>query len=171
MIVNAMYTPKMLVPDVSAIARQMTSGSQIGMVMSRVVKLSIPSFVMLGINNLKFLPLLAKKDFATGVKLLCELEILASPTKRSTWILHNQMTDMAIALGNTNILRFFFMLAETYNFIPGILTYNPEQCILFLSNIRGLPKNLVLFCPKASAPFDEFAKTTHLQIRFIEGKI
>ncbi len=171
MIVNAMYTPKILVPDVSAIARQMTSGSQIGMIMSRVLKLSIPSFVMLSINNLRFLPLLAKKDFATGVKLLCELEILASSTKRSTWVLHNQMTDMAIALGNTNLLRFFFMLAETYTFAPGILTYNPERCIQFLSKMRGLSKNLIVFCPKTSASFEEFAKTTHVQVRFIEGKI
>jgi len=171
MIVNTIYTPTMLVPDVAAIARQMTSGSQISMVIHRLRKLSLLSFIKVGINNVPFLLLLAKKDFATGVKLLCELEILASPAKQPMWILHNQMTDMAIALGNIHLVRFFFMLAQTYAFAPGILTYNPERCVQFLSNMRGIPENLVFFCPKTSASFEKFAKTTHLQIHFIEGKI
>ena len=171
MIVNTAYSSKLLVPDVAAITRQMTSSSQLSMLMHRVLQLSLPSFIRLGINNLKFLPLLAKKDFATGIKLLCELEILASPKKQSLWILHNQMTDMAVALGNTSLLHFFFMLAETYAFTPGILTYNPEHCIQLLSNMRGLPKNLVLFCPKTTPSFEAFAKTTHLQVRFMEGNM
>lgn len=161
---------KALVPNVGTIAREMTSDSQIGMILRRVRKLSLIAFVRVGMNNLKYLPLLAKRDFATGIKLLCELELLASPVKRSSWVLHNQMTDMAIALGNTNLLRFFFALAEAYDFKPAILTYNPERCIQFLSSMRGLPKHLVIFCPQTSPAFQQFAQTTHLQISFIEGK-
>lgn len=171
MIVPTLLTAKMLVPDVGAVAREMTSGSQIEMILRRVRKLSPATFVQVGINNLKYLPLLAKKDFATGIKLLSELEILASPVKRSSWVLHNQMTDMAIALGNTNLLLFFFVLAETYDFKPAIFTYNPERCIQFLSSMHGLPKHLVIFCPQTSPAFQQFAQTTHLQISFIEGKI
>ncbi len=170
MITRVPFASQLLVPDVAAIAREMTSGSQVSMIIRRISKLSFLSFIQLGINNIKFLPLLAKKDFAAGIKLLCELEILASP-KKPLWILHNQMTDMTIALGNTNLLRFYFMLAQIYAFTPAILTYNPERCVQFLSNMRGLPKNLVLFCPRTSQSFELFAKNTHLQIRFIEGKM
>lgn len=169
MIVNTKITKHMLVPDVGAVTREMTSNSQVGMILRRVKKLSFAAFVTLGLNNIVSIPRLAKKDFAAGITLLAELEIIASFVKRPCWVLHNQMTDMAIALGNTNLLRLFFLLAKTYSFSPGILTYNPEQCIQFLSKMQGLPKSLIVFCPKTSKAFESFAKATHLNIRFIEG--
>jgi|GEM_PF-1963646 len=170
MIVTTPFLTKALVPDVGAIAREMTSGSQISIILRRVRNLSLFACLHLGIQNLKFLPLLVKKDFATGITLLCELEILASSSKRLTWILHNQMTDMAIALNNVNLLQFFFALAKTYHFTPGILTYNPERCIQFLSIMHNLPKNLVVYCPQSSAAFHAFAQVTDLNICFIEGE-
>lgn len=158
---------KMLVPDVSAIAREMTSGSQISLIIRRVRKLPFSSLLLLGMYNITYLPLLVKKDFATGIKLLCELEILASPVRRRQWVLHNQMVDMAIALGNTRMLASFFDLAETYSFTPGLATYNPERCIQMLSGMRNVPKNLVFNCPKSSASLAQFAENTHLRMTFI----
>ncbi len=171
MIAKSKLSPSMMVPDVAAIARQMTSGSQISMILSRVKLLSLSAFISLGFNNLKFFPGLLKKDFATGVKLLCELEILASNQKRHTWVLHSQMTDMAIALGNVNLLKYFFFLSERYSFRPGILTYNPELCVKFLSQFGGLPKNLIIYCPSSSLAFAQFIKESSLDFCILEGEI
>lgn len=171
MIVNTPYTSESLIPNVTAIAREMTSRSQISLIVHRMLKLSLMSYMQLGWNNIAFLPLLARKDFATGVKLLCELEILSSNKKRSLYILHNQMTDMAIALENTRLLQFFFALANTYAFTPAIFTYNPERCVQFLAKIPNLPKNVIMYCPQNSAAFHTFAQHTHLRVRFIEGKV
>lgn len=171
MIVNTPYSSEFLIPNVAAIAREMTSKSQMSLIAHRVIKLSLVSCVKLVLNNIAFLPLLAKKDFATGVKLLCELEILTAHKKRSLFILHNQMTDMAIALENTRLLQYFFTLSRIYEFTPAIFTYNPERCIQFLAKIPILPKNLIMYCPKSSATFHAFAKHTHLHVCFIEGKI
>ncbi len=138
-----------IVPNVSAIAREMTGSSQIVMIIKRFLALKFGDKVKFGFNNLSFVMSLLKKDFATGVKVLCELEILKVREENdvSHFVLHNQMVDMAVAFNNKNLLKNFLFLAEKYNFVPGIITYNIEPTIKYLSNSPKLSTNLVIYTP------------------------
>ncbi|MBU3935476.1 hypothetical protein KJ909_02270 [Patescibacteria group bacterium] len=138
---------KRVVPNVELIAREMTGSSQIGMILSRFMALSLISKIKLGFNNLIFLPELAKMDFAVGIKLLCELEILKSKEKKNIgeFVLHNQMVDMALALKNKKVFNNFFYLAKKYGFKPGLITYNFEMLVKFLSTVKSIPKDLIIY--------------------------
>lgn len=163
-----------IVPNVSAIAREMTGNSQIGMIIKRFLALNLSNKIKLGINNLTFVMSLLKKDFATGVKVLCELEILKVRERDIVkhFVMHNQMVDMAIALDNKNLLKNFLFLAEKYNFIPGIITYNLESAIKYLSNISKIPTNLVIYTPLNQIKDDfimEYLNSSSLKIVDIKG--
>jgi len=136
-----------VVPNVAKIAREMTESSQIVLIIKRFFSLSIKDMIVFGLNNLLFLPLLLKMDYAAGVKVLCELEILKtlSKGKSNRYVLHNQMVDMAVALNNKKVVLFFFGLATKYNFKPGLVSYNPERLISYLSTFTKLPGNLTVF--------------------------
>lgn len=136
-----------VVPNVGLIAREMTSKSQIGIIVSRFLALNLANKIRLGVNNLAFLPSLAKMDFAVGIKVLCELEILKERETKDTkeFVLHNQMVDMAVALKNKRILGNFFHLARKYCFQPGLISYNFEMLVKFLSTFRQIPRDLVIY--------------------------
>lgn len=138
---------KKVVPNVGLIAREMTGKSQIGMILSRFMALSLANKIRLGINNLVFLPSLARMDFAVGIKLLCELEILKWREEDgvSEFVLHNQMVDMALALKNKKVLNNFFYLAKKYNFRPGVITYNLGLLVKFLSTLKLVPRDLKIY--------------------------
>ena len=129
------------------IAREMTGKSQIGMILSRFMALSMTNKARLGINNLVFLPSLAGMDFAVGIKLLCELEILKLREEGgvSEFVLHNQMVDMGLALKNKKVFTNCFYLAKKYNFKPGVITYNFELLMKFLSTLKSIPKDLRIY--------------------------
>ena len=134
-----------IIPNVSELAREMTSKSQIGIIIDRVLKLGPVDWFSLGKNNIISAPHLLRKDFATGIKILCELEIL----RRSNghYILHNQFVDMAIALNSKGVLSNFFKLSRSYKFKPGVVTYNIGPFIKHLSTINRVPENLVVYTP------------------------
>ncbi|MFA5828076.1 MAG: hypothetical protein WC841_01755 [Candidatus Shapirobacteria bacterium] len=138
-----------IVPDVALIAREMTSRSQVGIILSRFLGLNLMSKLKLMINNLPFLPLLARMDFAVGIKVLCELEILklSESEKLGRVILHNQMADMALALDNKRMMTYFFFLSKKYGYLPGIKTYNIGAMIKFLSSIPTIPSELIIYVP------------------------
>jgi hypothetical protein len=138
-------TDPIVIPNVNQLAREMTSKSQIGIIIDRVLKLSPVDWIKLGLNNILSAPMLLKKDFATGIKILCELEILKS--KKQKFILHNQFVDMAIAANNKKVLVYFFGLSKKYSFQPGIITYNIGPFIKYLSGIKKVPPNLVIYTP------------------------
>ena len=160
-----------IVPDVHAITREMTSSSQIAIIVKRFLSLPIQSKIALTVNNIAYLPLLAKKDFATGIKLLCELEILQKNlhNNNKTVHLHSQMTDMAFALKNTSVFDYFVSLSKTYHFKPGIITYNPEIAIHFFSQLIK-KYSFVIATPvsKSKKAFQKYAATS--QQEFIDMK-
>jgi hypothetical protein len=155
------------VPDVSALARKMTTQSQIGIILDLVKKVPPGKFFFLGIRNMPSFFQLLKKDFGTGVVLLTELEILTSSHPNASYVLHNQMTDMALALRNKGLLQKYFQLAESYSFEPWVATYNPEKLIQFLSSFRKLPKSLTILTPRTSTSLEELAKNSQLRICFL----
>jgi len=133
------------VPNLPLITRELTHKSQIAIVISNVLKLPLKSIVVLMLNNLLFLPELLKKDFATGIKLLSEIEVLYS--RKKLYLLQSQITDTSVALNNEKILTNYFYLSKKYNFIPGLSTYNLESLITFLSHIKDIPDNLTIYTP------------------------
>lgn len=145
---NKMSLDKLfLVPNVGAIAREMTEKSQIQLIIDRFLSLGLTSKLKLIINNIAYLPDLAKMDFAVGIKILCELEILKAleKGKERHFVLHNQMVDMSLALKNPKVLKYYFSLSKKYNFIPGIVSYNVGPLIKLLSNIMTIPNNLKIY--------------------------
>lgn len=136
-----------IVPNVGAIARQMTGGSQIMIIVKRLLSLKLLNMVRFGLNNILFAPSILKMDFATGVKVLCELEIIKAQEREKTnhFVLHNQMVDMALAFNNRKVLNMFFYLGKKYSFVPGIISYNPVKVIKFLSGFAKLPSDLVVY--------------------------
>jgi hypothetical protein len=137
-----------IVPNVGAVAREMTGGSQIMMILNRFGSLSLKNKIVLVLNNVVFLPKLIRMDYAVGIKLLCELEILKGEEQggeRKTFILHSQMVDMAMALDNKKVIDYFLLLSKKYKFIPGLMTNNLSFFIRFISFIKNLPANLTVF--------------------------
>ncbi|MFA6250159.1 MAG: hypothetical protein WC686_01490 [Candidatus Shapirobacteria bacterium] len=136
-----------VVPNVSAIAREMTGTSQIMIIVKKFLALGWISKITLMVNNMPFVFKLLKMDYATGVKVLCELEILRckEKSKRSKlFILHSQMVDMALALNNRKVMDNFFWLASRYKFAPGLMTKNLGFFIKFMSLAKQLPMDLVV---------------------------
>lgn len=137
-----------LIPDVGGIARDLTDKTQIQIVLDKFMKLNSLNKIIFVFNNITFLPDLIRKDFATGIKILCELEILKSTSKE--FVLHNQIVDMTVALNNERILLNYFYLSKKYNFIPVLKTYNPGYLINFLSAFDFIPPKLFLYVPETS---------------------
>lgn len=135
-----------IVPNVEVIAREMTTTSQIGIILNRVKQLRLSSLFRIGLNNLPYLPKIAKKDFAVGIKLLTELEILKLKESGETKAiaLHQQMVDMAVALDNRKVIQYLFIMSRTYDFVPYLYTCNVESLLKLLSSIASTPKNLVI---------------------------
>jgi hypothetical protein len=134
-----------VIPNVNEIAREMTSKSQILLMVTRVLKIPPQKWISLGFNNIMVAPMILAKNFFAGIKILCELEILKN--SRKEYILHNQFVDTAIAVNNPLLLKMFFRLSSKYNFKPGLLTYNPDQLIKLLSFSGKIPENLAIYCP------------------------
>ena len=145
-----------IVPNVGAIARQMAGGSQIMMIVKRLLSLKPFNIIRFCLNNVVFALSILKMDFAAGIKVLCELEIIKAQERVKTnhFVLHNQMVDMALAFNNRKILNMFFYLAKKYNFVPGIISYNPKKIIMFLSGFTKLPSELIVYVPKSSRFID-----------------
>lgn len=138
-----------VVPNVAAIARQMTGSSQIMIIVGRFFSLKFEDMLRFGWNNIPFVMSILKMDFAAGVKVLCELEILRAMENDKTnhFVFHYQMVDMSLAFGNKKVLGNFFYLSKKYKFIPGIISNNPEKLIKFLSGFPRLPESLVVYTP------------------------
>lgn len=146
MIIKANPKNMEIVPNVEAIAREMTTSSQVGIILNRVKRLRISSLFKIGLNNLPYLLKIAKKDFAVGIKVLTELEILQlqQAGKAKDIALHQQMVDMAIALKKINIITYFFTMSKQYAFTPYLMTANVDLLIKLLSNVALIPSNLVI---------------------------
>ncbi len=165
-----------IIPNVSLVVRELTSKSQSELIIDRVIHIGFSKSFIFLMNNLPFLKDILTMNFAAGIKLLCELEVLYS--LRNHYLLHNQFVDMAVALNNRQIINYYFAISQKYNFIPGLLTYNLGPFIKFLSSFSNLPSNLTIYCPLnknnylMNPPFVdviEFVNNSHLQfIKIVE---
>jgi len=165
---------KILVPNVSGIAREMTGNSQMMIIIKKFLSLGIKDMIVFGINNISFLPQLAKMDYAAGVKVLCELEILKSRQQNvniEEYVLHSQMVDMAIALNNKKVVNNFMYLSKRYNFRPALMSYNPARLIEYLSSCNKLPETLNIYTKiNSSDPVYQFVKLSNINFFEINEK-
>ncbi|MFH1244032.1 MAG: hypothetical protein V1487_00450 [bacterium] len=171
MIIKTKLASKFIVPHVEEIARELTSSSQIGIMVKRARQLSLTQFCRFSLNNVPYAGKALKKDFATGIKIMCELEIIKLlDQEQGCFGLHNQMVDMAIALNNERLIRYFCELSSRYKFQPGLLTYNPTALINLLSTMQDVPRELIIFTPLNSPwlPMDYIA-CSHLQFANWDG--
>lgn len=133
------------IPNIAEITRELNKKSQIYLILDRARLVGILSLIKIGTYNIYLLKKILAKDFFVGLKLLIEFEIIL--TNFSKYILHSQLTDMAIALNNPSLLIYYFDLSKKYKFTPGIATYNIGPLINLLSKIRNIPNNLEIYTP------------------------
>jgi len=146
MIIKKSLAKIAIVPNVERIAREMTTTSQVGIILNRVKVLRLSSVVKIGVKNLPYLLKIVKKDFAVGIKVLTELEILKllESGEIREIALHQQMVDMAVALDNRMVAQYLFEMAATYSFTPYLITCNVGPLIQMLSKIKKVPANLYI---------------------------
>lgn len=150
----------LVTPNVELIARELTEKGHIKMMINNISKLTFKQIIFLALNNLSFIHQLIKKDFATGIKILIEIDVLATQSKNV--ILHQQITDMAIALKNYKLIHYFLKLSETYNFQPGLITYNIQPCIKFLSQIPEVASKFTIYTSINQGKYYPYSKNQGL---------
>lgn len=158
-----------IVPNVEAIAREMTTTSQVGIVIKRLKLLSLVSLVRFGLSNAHLILKIAGKDFAVGIKILIELEVLAITQDRvlSQLFVHQQMIDMAVALKNTRLISYILRIARQYNLTPYLMTANVEMLIHLLASCGPLPSNMgIIVVTPQSRSVREYMRDS--QLKFVE---
>lgn len=174
MIITTSKTKVKIVPNVEAIAREMTMTSQVGIIVNRVKRLKPRSLLMMGVHNIPYLLKIAKRDFAVGIKLVTELEILKlrEGGGATDIALHQQMVDMAVALDNRKMIEYLFRMSTTYDFVPYLMTCNVGPLITFLSRIRNVPSHLRIMTDVLDSPeIREYLENSSLTFMQSKGVI
>lgn len=132
---KAIETPiSFVVPNISEIARELTEKTQMQVMISMLKQLSPIDIIKLGFSNLTNLLYLAKKDFAAGICLIAQIQMIqAQPIKPTETYLHSQITDTAVSLGNIMLIKRFLKLAKQYNTTPVLMTNNIGPLSVFLN--------------------------------------
>ncbi len=117
-----------VLPNMAAFVRDVTEYGNIGAVARRALKLPIPALIKLAWwNKTNFLKL-AKKDFATGVSLLVQMELLQiAPFTPRMVVLTDQVTDLAVALGKQTIITSYLQSTKRLGLQSAIMTNNIVQ--------------------------------------------
>lgn len=137
------YTKNMhfAVPNMPAFVRDVTEYGNIGAIVRRALKLSFTSLIKMAWWNKFNLLKLVKKDFAAGVGVLVQMEILQILKYEPSMIaLTDQVSDLAVALQNKKIISTFLATAKQVNVQPSIVTNNLINMIQTLSDmqVRGV---------------------------------
>lgn len=125
------------VPNMAAFVRDVTEYGNIGAIMRRAIKLSIPSIIKMAWWNKFNVLKLIKKDFAAGVSILVQMEILQILKYQPRLIaLTDQVSDLAVALGNRQILTQYMNISKQVGMPPCIVTNNLIDTIQLLSELK-----------------------------------
>ncbi len=135
-----------VVPNMAAFVRDVTEHGNIGAIVKRALKLSLSSLIKMAWWNKFNLLKLAKKDFATGVSILVQMEILQILKYEPSMIaLTDQVSDLAVALQNKRIISQFLYTAKQVEIKPSIVTNNLVNMIQTLSTMNA--KDVVVITP------------------------
>lgn len=134
--------PRPAVPNMGQFARDMTQDGPIGAILVRLRALPLRHKYAFLTSYLH--PTVAwkvlKKDFATGLSMLTELELLQELTRnprRTTIVISEDVIDLALAFGNKEYFHQLFRLGQKYRVTLKVCTYNASflgQCIRSWNN-------------------------------------
>lgn len=126
-----------VVPNMATFVRDVTEYGNIGAIIRRAVKLSVSSIIKLAWWNKFNLFKLLKKDFATGVGVLAQMEILQILGYQPRMIaLTDQVTDLAVALQNTAIIQGYARTMHSVSIPSSFVTNNLVDTTLTLGRLN-----------------------------------
>jgi len=123
-----------IIPDLSAVAREMTDKSQVQIVFYKISKLPISKIILFTLNNILYTFDIFNKDFACGIKILTELELLSQKKRKKIYFFNSQIVDTAVAFKNKKLINNLIKLSEIYHFYPVFITYNLKNFLFFCEN-------------------------------------
>jgi hypothetical protein len=160
-----------VVPNMAAFVRDVTEYGNIGAIAKRALKLSPSSLIKMAWWNRFNLLKLAKKDFATGVSILVQMEILQILKYQPKMIaLTDQVSDLAVALQNTRILTQFLATAKQVSIEPAVVTNNLISMVQTLSKQNA--RNVKIVTPFNSYGYEMNPSQTEVEqmLQMIEVK-
>jgi hypothetical protein len=96
----------LVIPDMASFIRDVSEKGNLGALIDRIISLGVGGMLTLGWWNLKNGFHLAKMEFAYGVLLLTEIEILKLKDQKVKYVLiSDQITDLSVALKTRVILE------------------------------------------------------------------
>lgn len=138
-----------IVPNMPEFIRDVTEYGSTGAVLKRILQLNFKQIItLIWWNKFKIFPLL-KKHFSTGIILLIQIDLLKIKEKNdsSLILLSDQITDLAVALNNLEILiSFKNLIVEKLNMDFAYMTNNFPLTITKLSN-WGIKHFKYIFTP------------------------
>jgi len=94
----------LVIPDMALFIRDVSEKGNLGALVRRMIDLGIGGILTLGWWNLKNLTHLIKMEFAYGVLLLVQIELIKLKDEKADYILiSDQITDLSVAL-KTNVI-------------------------------------------------------------------
>ena len=115
-----------IIPNVIGYVRDATDYGMIGAGVRHVRRLSVGDLLGIGFRGLTNVRRVMTRDFSTILSLLIEVEMAAFKRFRpSLVLLHSQVTDIAVSLGNRDALRVFTdVVRRRFGAEPGLVTNN-----------------------------------------------
>ncbi|MCX7045802.1 MAG: hypothetical protein NTX50_10020 [Candidatus Sumerlaeota bacterium] len=115
-----------VVPNMATYARDTRDKGLAGAALDRLLSLPVADIARICLGAIPAAPDVLKKDFATGVCLLAEMELARfRKLKPLAVFLHSQMTDLAMAFDNARLFaKFIALVRRRYGVAAGIATNN-----------------------------------------------
>jgi hypothetical protein len=115
-----------VVPNMFSFIRDLTDLGMAGAAAARFRRLALPDMLRTGLGAALRFDRVLRRDFATGVMLVAEMELLALRSLRVTRIcLHPQVTEIALAGGVLGLFEALVRRAEAMGLEAGLVTHNP----------------------------------------------
>lgn len=126
----------MIVPDMPRFVREVSEYGNIGAIVRRVIKLPLPTLVRLAWINKYNVLKLAKKDFASGVILLTQIELLAANSRGKYVAISSQVVDLSVALSNKPLITGLVATVRELGHQPVLSTNNLAYLLRFLRSTK-----------------------------------
>ena len=117
----------------ASFVREVSEHGNVGAVVRRTLRLPLLAIMTLAwINKGNFLKL-AKKDFASGVIFLTQIELLSKPSNQEYVAIADQVVDLSVALQNKRLIEGLVGAVRGQGCKPVLVTNNLADLLPFLS--------------------------------------
>lgn len=115
-----------IIPNVIGYVRDATDYGMVGAGLRLVRRVGVADLLGIGLRRVTSLRRVLARDFTTMLSILIEVEMAAFKRFQPPLVLlHSQVTDIAVALGNTDALRVFAdVVRRRFGAEPGLVTNN-----------------------------------------------